>query len=187
MRAITAARSSALSLPFWTSFSSVASIFLRPLSAHSRCASTSTTSMPDCAATCAMPPPIWPAPMTPIFCTCILSLDHHGDRLAAADAQRRHAALLALALQRIQQRRQDARARGADGMPERDRAAQHVDPLGIEIEQLIVGDGDHRERLVNLVEIDVADAEPGLLERALDRNRRRRREPLRRLRRLRHG
>src|SRR3954464_2475355 len=149
MRAIVAARSSALSLPFCTSLSSAASIFLRPLSAQSRCASTSTTSMPDCAATWAMPPPICPAPMTPIFATCILALDHHGDRFAAADAQRRHAALLALRLQRVQKRRQNARARGADGMAERHGAAMHIDLLGIEAEQLIVGDGHHRERLVD--------------------------------------
>ena len=73
------------------------------------------------------------------------------------------------------------------GWPSATAPPLHVDLLRVELEQLIVGDGDDGERLVDLVEVDVAARELGLRERAIDRHRRRRREPLGRLRRLRHG
>ena len=47
--------------------------------------------------------------------------DRHGGGLAAADAQRGDAALLAALAQRAEQRDDDARAAGADRVAERDR------------------------------------------------------------------
>jgi hypothetical protein len=41
------------------------------------------------------------------------------------------------------------------GWPEHHRPAAHVDLLGVEPEQLVVGDRDHREGLVDLPEVDV--------------------------------
>jgi hypothetical protein len=52
-----------------------------------------------------------------------VQFDRHRGGFAAADAQRRHAALQAALLQRAEQRDDDARARGADRVAERDSAA----------------------------------------------------------------
>src|SRR5215475_9036565 len=46
------------------------------------------------------------------------ALDHQGNALAAADAERGDTALLAGVLQRLEQRHQHAGARGADGVSE---------------------------------------------------------------------
>ena len=53
-------------------------------------------------------------------------LDRHRRRLSAADAEAGDAARLAVALERGDQRRDDARATGADRVTERGRAAVHV-------------------------------------------------------------
>ncbi len=49
--------------------------------------------------------------------------DDDGDGLAAADAQARHAGLFVEPAQLVDERRQDARARAADRVTDRDRAA----------------------------------------------------------------
>src|SRR5450755_633855 len=61
-------------------------------------------------------------------------LDRERRRLAAADAQRRHALLLVRLAQRAEQGDDDARAAGADRVAERDRAAVHVDDLVRQLE-----------------------------------------------------
>jgi len=53
---------------------------------------------------------------------------------SAADAQRRHAAALAVRLERRQQGREDARAARADRMAERAGAAMDVEPRRIDAE-----------------------------------------------------
>src|SRR5688572_13391920 len=78
------------------------------------------------------------------------SLDCECDAVAAAEAQCRDAASRGTALHGVNQRRQHARAAGADGVPERDGAAVHVDAGRIDAELAHDGDGLHRERLVDL-------------------------------------
>src|SRR5712664_2011971 len=95
------------------------------------------------------------------------SYDLHRERdgLAAAEAQRDDAASLAPRAQRVQQRHQEARARCADRMPERDGAAVHV--------ELLLGDPelaahalDGTESFVHLEEVDRVDRPSGALEDA---------------------
>src|SRR5256885_7798279 len=112
--------------------------------------------------------------------------DQHRAAEAAADADRRHAALLPGALQCFQQMQHDARARGTDRVAERDGAAVDVQPVLIELAEraieakllaavLLVFPGgeaaEHlcRERLVDLPVIEIVEAEPVALE---DRRRR---------------
>ena len=62
----------------------------------------------------------------------------------------------AVLLQRVQQRDDDARAGGADRMAERAGAAVHVDLLVRQAEVAHGRHGDDGERLVDLVEVDIA-------------------------------
>src|SRR5690625_4369312 len=57
------------------------------------------------------------------------ALDGYGEGLAAADAQAGHAALLALLLEGVHQRDDDARPGGADGVALGAGAAVDLDPL----------------------------------------------------------
>ena len=82
--------------------------------------------------------------------------------------------------QRMQQRRQDARAGRADRMAERAGAAVHVDPRMIDIQVAHGRHGDGRERLIDLIQIarrlaSSRVASSSLLDRAHGRGR----EPLR--------
>ena len=70
------------------------------------------------------------------------------------------------------EREHDARARHADRVTERDRAAVHVDDVVGDAEVAHRRDPDRGERLVELEEVDVADLHVDGLERALDRTRR---------------
>src|ERR1041385_8751925 len=67
-------------------------------------------------------------------------LHRHGGSFAAADAERGDPALQIAALERVQQRHQDARARRADGMAERASPAIDVDLGVVEAE---IAHGDH--------------------------------------------
>src|ERR1700694_2765529 len=60
------------------------------------------------------------------------AFDQHGAALPAADAQRCDAALAAGALEDLEHVQHDARARGADRVPDRDRAAVDVEPGAVE-------------------------------------------------------
>ncbi len=64
MRPSVSARCASVSFPFSTSFPRVLASFSTDLAASSGVASASVTAIPVCAATWAMPLPIWPAPMT---------------------------------------------------------------------------------------------------------------------------
>src|SRR5438309_9335239 len=66
-----------------------------------------------------------------------LPLDAHGDAHAAADAERRQPLLGIAPGHLVEERDQHPRARGPDGMTERDRAAVHVDLARIPAEFLV--------------------------------------------------
>ena len=68
-------------------------------------------------------------------------LDDDRGGFAAAEADRRAAAAQPALLERVQERHHDARARGADRMTQRHRAAAHVHALTRDLELVAV---DHR-------------------------------------------
>ena len=94
-----------------------------------------------------------------------LSLDAHGDAHPAADAQRRQSLLRIAARHFVQQRDQHARARGADRMADRDRAAVDVDDVGVPAEVLVDRQRLRGESLVGLDEFEVFDLPAGFLQR----------------------
>src|SRR5688572_18301503 len=96
-------------------------------------------------------------------------LERHGGGLATADAKARHAALQAVLAQAADQGHERARARGADRMAERAGAAVDVVLVVRQVVLLHRRHGDHREGLVDLVEVDVLRAPPGALEKLADR------------------
>ena len=63
---------------------------------------------------------------------CQIALDEHRAAEPAADADRRHAALAAGPLEHVQHVQHDARARRADRVADRDRAAVDVEPVLVE-------------------------------------------------------
>ena len=79
----------------------------------------------------------------------------------------------AAAAQLVHERPEQARARRADRVPERDRAAVHVDALRVDPEQLDRVQRDRAEGLVHLEQVDVGDGQARLLERHPRRRRRR--------------
>src|SRR5262249_5452059 len=78
------------------------------------------------------------------------------DAITTAQTQGGDAALQAAILQRVEQRRQHARAAGANRMTEGNRAAVHVHFALVEPELIQNRDGLDRECLVQLDEVDVA-------------------------------
>src|SRR5262245_58452121 len=121
--------------------------------------------------TWAMPLPIVPAPMTPIFrmsMSALLArglqpLDRQRHRVPAAEAEPPDARLPARVLERGEQRAQHARAGRADRVAERRRAAPDVRPRGVEAELAADGDRRRRERLVDLVEVEALRGRARLL------------------------
>src|SRR5713101_1240246 len=91
---------------------------------------------------------------------CLIPFNGEGDGVAAAEAQCGDAALQVAALQFIEQRDQDARAAGADGMAERHRAAVDVHLFRIELEVPRNGNGSDGESFIELDEIDILVAVP---------------------------
>ena len=65
-----------------------------------------------------------------VLCSC---LDHHREPLPDADADRRDPPAAAAAAQLVHERAEDAHARRAQRVPDRDRAAVDVQPLRIQI------------------------------------------------------
>src|SRR5215210_15731 len=94
-----------------------------------------------------------------------VDLDDDGIALAAAAADRRAAEAAAPALELVDEGADDAGSRGADRMPERDRAAVHVHLLLVDLQHAHRVDRDRREGLVDLPEVDVARLLADLLER----------------------
>src|SRR5580692_7177505 len=80
-------------------------------------------------------------------CRALVARDAHRNSHAAADAQRRKALLRVTLLHFVEQRHQNARARRADRMAERDRATIDVDPGGIPAEIMVDRAGLRGERL----------------------------------------
>src|SRR3954465_7030605 len=95
-------------------------------------------------------------------CRASYPLDDGGDAHPAADAQGREAVPQVSALELVEQRAEDHRAGGPEGMTHGDGAAVDVDLLVGQVEVSHEPHGDRRERLVDLVEVDAIGAEPGL-------------------------
>src|SRR5688500_4086306 len=95
-------------------------------------------------------------------------LDGERDAVASAKAQTRDSALQTSLLQRIEQCRQDARAAGADRMPERH--CSSVDVHLARIDSQLTKDSDqlHRERFVNLEQVNVLELPADLLRHLAD-------------------
>src|SRR6266481_6010782 len=79
----------------------------------------------------------------------------------------------------MQQRDDQAGAGGADRVPERAGAAVDVQLLAGDAEIALRRHRHHRERLVDLEQVDIADAPADLVEQLANRRNRRGREPLR--------
>src|SRR5450432_532350 len=86
------------------------------------------------------------------------ALDCDRGGFAATDAQRRDTAPEIFRLERMQQRNDQARAGGADGMAERTGAAVDIEFVSVNAEVALCRHRHHGERLVDLEQIDIADA-----------------------------
>ena len=84
-----------------------------------------------------------------------LSLDGHGDGVAAAETKRGDTLLRILTNQFVDQRDQDASAAGADGMPNGDSSTVHVDLVGIEAEFALHAECLDGEGFVQFKEVDL--------------------------------
>src|SRR4029079_15203725 len=91
-------------------------------------------------------------------------LEQRGHALADADAQRREAVAAVAAAELVQERHDEARAAHSERMAERDRAAVDIDPLRVEAQLTDDREALRRERLVQLDEIDILDADTRPLE-----------------------
>src|SRR5262245_64681569 len=85
--------------------------------------------------------------------------------LAAALAHRLEAVPAAGAVELVEQRGHETRARRAEWMAERDRAAVHVHLGEVEAGLLLPREHDRRKRLVDLDQVDVVGRQAGALER----------------------
>src|SRR6266403_69221 len=94
-----------------------------------------------------------------------VAFDAHRNSHAAADAQRRQALLGVTLLHFVEQRHQNARARCADRMTERDRPAINVDPVRIPAEIPVDRAGLRGKRLVGLDEIEILGRPASLFQR----------------------
>src|SRR4051794_38444383 len=95
------------------------------------------------------------------------ALDDHGHALATAAAHRLQAELLVVELEAVDQRAGDAGAGHAEGVAHGDGAAVHVQLVLVDAEVAGGRDDLRGERLVDLEQVDVADAETGPLQRLL--------------------
>ncbi len=94
------------------------------------------------------------------------ALDAHRNAHAAADAKRGEALLGVALLHLIDQRGEDARARGADRVADRDRAAVDVDLVGVPAELLADRKRLRGEGFVGFDQVEIGDRPAGLLQRA---------------------
>src|SRR5687767_7876605 len=97
------------------------------------------------------------------------AFEETGGAHASANAHRDDAPLLVPAPELVEQRGGELRARAAEGMAERDRAAVHVDLVVRDAELALAINGLARERFVDLEKIDVFDLHSILREQLLDR------------------
>src|ERR671925_1430661 len=100
-------------------------------------------------------------------------LEHDGEALADADADRGEPPAAAATAQLTRERAEDAHARGAEGMADRDRAAVDVDDRGIKVRPLAqTGQRLDGERFIQLDDRQIAPTDPGASEgvvRSFDR------------------
>ncbi|EAZ58424.1 hypothetical protein PA2G_01665 [Pseudomonas aeruginosa 2192] len=109
------------------------------------------------------------------------ALDGDRGRLAAADADRRHAAFQVVLLQGVEQGHDDPRAGRADRMAQRTGAAVDVEALVGQVEVAHCRHADHGEGFVDLEQVDLAQRPAGTLHQALHRTDRRGGEQVRRV------
>src|SRR5882757_9474317 len=107
------------------------------------------------------------------------ALDGDGGCFTAADAECGDAAFQVLRFQRMQQRHDQAGSRRADRVSKRAGAAIDVEIVPDNAEIALRRHRHHREGLVDLEQIDIADAPADLVEQLADRRDRRGGEPLR--------
>src|SRR6516165_6550308 len=100
------------------------------------------------------------------------ALDDHRHGIAAAETKRCQAALQTALLKSVEQSGQHARPRSPDGVPERDRAAIHVDAFFVKSEPLFTGEHLRGKGLIQLEKIDILERELGLLQHRLNRRNR---------------
>src|SRR5437764_2767118 len=93
------------------------------------------------------------------------AFDAHRNSHAAADAQRREAFLCIALLHFVEQGHEDARAGRADRMPERNRAAIDVNPVGIPAELAVDGASLCRDSYAGFDEIEILGRPAGRLQR----------------------
>src|SRR5574338_1717177 len=93
-------------------------------------------------------------------------LDGHGHRSPAAQAEGGEAPATTAPPQLVQQRGQDARPGGADGVAEGDGTAVDVDAIPVEAELVAIGQDLRREGLVDLDQVEIVDAATHLLDQA---------------------
>src|SRR5262249_2493544 len=94
-----------------------------------------------------------------------LTLDAHRDTHAAADAQCREPLLGVALLHLVQQGHEHARARCANRMADRYRAAVNIDLGRVPAEVLVDRTGLRREGFVRFDQIEIVDLPAGFLER----------------------
>src|SRR5437879_4261013 len=92
-------------------------------------------------------------------------LEDDGVALAPARADRRAAEPTAAAAQLEDQAAENARARSADWVAQRDRAAVYVDSVLLDAQHADRVQGDGREGLVDLPQVDVLRLQAGFLQR----------------------
>src|SRR5262245_3813777 len=186
IRASTADFSATFIFPLSTPRCRFLSMVARARSRRVRATSTMTTRRPLAAAAWAMPLPIVPEPTTPSVSTLIppswrppsAALDRHRDGVASAEAEGGDPLGQASVLQRVEQRRQHPRPARADRVAESDGSAVDVVPARVDLQDAPERDLLDRERLVELVEIDVGVLPAGLLPHLPDRLLRRHHDPL---------
>ena len=164
--------------PFSASFSRLFRIAASPRSTAPGAASYSDTCRPDAATTCAMPPPIWPAPTTR---TCSKLAEARPRAAARRPGRRRSRSRRARARRPRGAARRSAskRIRAPDapiGWPSATAPPFTLTVSGSALEHARRVERDRAERLVHLDALDVADRLARLLERDLPRAGRRPRE-----------
>src|ERR1700730_3389975 len=97
------------------------------------------------------------------------ALARDGGGFTAADAERGDTALQTMRFEGVQQGHDQARAGRANGMAERTRAAINVEFFARDAEIARRRHRYHRETLIDLEQIDVADAPADLVEQLADR------------------
>src|SRR4051812_5653518 len=93
------------------------------------------------------------------------ALDQRRDSLPDSDAHRRKTVTRPSAAHLVHERRHDARAAAAERMTERNRAAVRIDAFLRNPELSDTGNRLRSERLINLDDVDLFDAQSGALQR----------------------